>query len=158
MLSHSGCFRISSIISEINSAVVFLGLVVIIHLCKRISPAQHWSLHHLGASIPPSRHFFVSSLSSALPIAGSVVKDGKKTTVVALTCRWRSRPQHQEQPFRPSETRTTCASHLAPWLRFHATRCMRALASRTRPGTPLTAPPTRSGRQRSGSVREGGVS
>ncbi len=78
MLSHSGCFRISSIISEINSAVVFLGLVVIIHLCKRISPAQHWSLHHLGASIPPSRHFFVSSLSSALPIAGSVVKDGKK--------------------------------------------------------------------------------
>jgi hypothetical protein len=56
-----------------------LGLVVIIHLCKRISPAQHWSLHHLGASIPPSRHFFVSSLSlSALPIAGSVVKDVKK--------------------------------------------------------------------------------
>ncbi len=79
MLSHSGCFRISSIISEISSAVVFLGLVVIIHLCKRISPAQHWSLRHLGVPIAPTRHFFVWSLSlSALPIAGSVVKDVKK--------------------------------------------------------------------------------
>src|SRR6266567_883071 len=32
----------------------------------------------------------------------------------------------QERPFRPSETRATRASHLAPWLRFHASRCMRA--------------------------------
>src|SRR5712671_2769041 len=39
-----------------------------------------------------------------------------------------------------------------------ATRCMRALASRTRPGTPLMAPPTRSGRQRTGGACDGGVS
>jgi hypothetical protein len=61
ILSHSGCFRISSIISDISSAVVFLDLVVIIH------PFRPLSIGHFIISESPSRLVGISSFGSLPP-------------------------------------------------------------------------------------------